>query len=304
MKPAVERKSSVKIAIVIIILIVIGYFTFRLIGSWHKRVVNNTIDRQKKVWQVETEALKEKIVDLQEELRLQKEEYVSEEKLFEAFSEDATLILPGEKINCDVLERQIKSFYSYLDQKDYIKAYKLENGTLGLFQEIKISLSEMIPTVIGETRDLFTLMRNLAHFYRVLGKKNLKLTKEILKNEAEIMEPTMAIFYAWFTHDESCRAEGLDPPSLKILYEYSGFFLNTIAGHSYLFRRDSNVRTLISYYSVLLLERSNERGLNPYGIDIRQFIGSLMYDVGNRKGLIYKKQYMSELQKLKKKYQI
>ena len=295
MEKTIERKRAVKIAVITIILVAIGYFAFR--------VIDTAIDRQRNVWQVETDALKEKIANLQEELRLQGG-IVSEEKLFEAFGEDAALILPGKKINCEVLERQIKAFYSHLDQKNYIKAYNLENGTSGLFQETEKDLTERPPTVIGETRDLFTLLRNLAHFYRVLGKKHLKLIQEVLKNEAEIIEPAMAIFYTWFTHDDDCKVEKVSPPSLKVLYEYSGFFLNTIGGRSYLFRRGSKVRTLINFYSVLILDRSNEQALNPYGIDIRQFIDFLTYDIGNKKGLIYQRQYMSELEVLRRKYQM
>jgi len=298
-----DRKVPVKIAVIIIIFLALGYVAFRLVGSWHKRVIDTAVDQQKKVWQVEEGALKEKIANLQEELRLQGG-IVSEEKLFEAFGDDATLIFPGGTVNCDVLERQIKALYSYLDQKDYIKAYNLENGTFGLFQETEKYLSEKPPTVIGETRDLITLLRNLAHFYRVLGKKRLILIQEILKNEADIIEPAMAIFFTWLTHDDDCKVEKVSPPSLKILYEYSGFFLNTIGGHSYLFRRDSKVRTLISYYSVLLLDRANEKALNPYGIDIRPFINFSTYDIGSRKGLIYQRQYMSELEVLKRKYQL
>jgi len=303
MKKLIEVKKSTKIVIITIILVIIGYLVFRVIGSWHKSAIDTAIDRQRKVWQVEADSLKEKIAILQEELRLQKEEIVSEEKLFEAFGEDAALIFPGKKINCDVLERQIKALYSYLDQKDYIKAYNLENGTSGLFQTTHKMLFERPPTTIGETRDLFTLLQNMAHFYRVLGKNRLKLIQEILKNEAEIIEPAMAIFYAWFTYDDDCKVEKTGPPSLKFLYEYSVFFLNTIGGRSYLFRRDSKIRTLISYYSVLILDRANEAALNTYGIDIRQFIDFLIYDVRNRKGLIYQRQYISALDELKKKYQ-
>ena len=303
MKKNFEKQSSIKLIVLIVILIIIGYLTFRLIGSWHKSVVDKAIGRQENIWRVETDALKEKIAILQEELRLHKDEYVSEEKLFEAFGDDATLIFPGKPINCDVLERQIKSFYRYLDQKDYIKAYHLENGTSGLFHAITKSLSETPPTVIGETRDMYAFLRNLAHFLRVLGKNRLKLIKDILKYEAELIEPAMAIFYARFTADD-CKVGEINPPPIDILYKYSGFFLNTIAGHSYLFRRDSKVRTLVGYYSVLILDRANDISLNPYGIDITQFLDSLVYDIGNRKELIYKRQYLEKLEELREKYKI
>jgi len=298
MEMSIKRKKTLKVAIIIIGVVAIGYIASRIIGNWHK----TEIDRQSKEWQVEFDTLKKTIANLHEELQLQKEGLVSEEKLVEAFGDGAGLILTGEKINCDVLKRQIKAFYSYLDQKDYIKAYRLENGTFGLFQDIQKKLTEMPPTIIWETRDLFTLLRNMAHFYRVLGKNRLKLIQEILKNEAEIIEPAMAIFHAWLTHDGECKVDKIDPPSLKILYEYSGFFLNTIGGRSYLFRRDSKVRTLISYYSTRILDRANAESLNPYGIDIRQFVDSLIYDIENRKGLIYQRQYITELEELKKKY--
>jgi hypothetical protein len=281
---------------IILIIIAIGYFAFRII----EKVIDVAIDRQAKVWQVETDMLIGKIANLEEELRLQKEGVVSEEKLIEVFGKDATLIFPDKKIECDVLKQRIEAFFSYLDQKDYIKAYRLENGTSGLFQEIQNKLTEKPPTVIWETRDLFTLLRNLAHFYRVLGKNRLKLIKDILENEAEIIEPAMAIFYAWLTHD-NCKLGKNNPPSLKILYEYSGFFLNTIAGRSYLIRRDSTVRTLVSYYSVMTLHRANEEALNPYGIDIRPFADSLSNDINSRKGLMYQRVYLSELEEFKKK---
>jgi len=300
MKKPIDRKKIGKIAVIIIILLAIGW----LIGNWHKKATDTAIDRQKKVWQVEEDALKETIASLQEVLRLQKEAIVPEETLFEAFGDDAALIFPDKKVDCDVLERQIKAFFRYLDQKDYIKAYNLEGGAFGLFRETEKILSEHPPTVIGETRDLFTLLRNMAYFYRVLGKNRLIRIQTVLEEEAEIIESAMAIFFAWSTHDEECKVDTAGPPSLRILYEYSGFFLNTIGGRSYLFRRDSKVSTLVSYYSVLLLDKANEKKLNQYGIDIRLFIDLLAHDIGNRKGLIYQRQYMSKLEELKAKYQM
>lgn len=299
MEKTIEKKRPLKIAIIIVILAAAGYFAFRII----EKVIDAAIDRQEKVWQVETDALAGKIARLEEELRLQREEIVSEEKLTEAFGKEPFLISPDKKIDCEALVRRMEAFCSYLDQKDYIKAYRLENGTAGLFQEIQNKLTEKSPTIVWETRDLITLLRNLAHFYRILGKNNLNLIKDILKNEAEIVEPAMGIFYAWCTHD-NCKWGKNNPPSLKMLYEYSGFFLSTIAGRSYLSRRDSKVGSLISYYSLLTLHRANAEALNSYGVDIRPFIGSLINDVGNRKGFLYQRQYLSELEELKKKYQM
>ncbi|MFC1816104.1 hypothetical protein ACFL0M_09210 [Thermodesulfobacteriota bacterium] len=295
---------SIKIFIILIILGVIGYFAYRQIGSWLKRGIDTAIVQERKVWQIEADVLKDKISSLQEELWQHREELVSKEKLLDVFGEDAILIFPGQKINCDELEGQIAAFYRYLDQKDYIKTYKLEKGTSELFQEMIMQLSEKLPVVIFETKDIFTLIRNMAHFYRVLGKNRIKLIKEILKNESEIIESVMATFFTWFTYGDRCKVNIMGHPSLKTLYKYSGFFLNTLAGRNYLFRRNSNVRILINYYSVLILDRANAETLNSHGIDIRPYIDFSIFNMRNRKGLIYQNLYLSELEKLKKKYQM
>lgn len=304
MEMLTRKKKPVTIAVIILILLALGYFLYRSINTWHKKGVDVAIERESKNWQLKADTLKEKIIYLQEELRLEKEAPISEDKLFDAFGEDAILIAAEEKMNCDIIERQIKAFFGYLDQKDYIKAYKLENGTSGLFQQTQKSLSQTPPTVVGEMRDLFTLIHNLAHFYRALGKNQLTLIQTIVENEADIIEPAMAIFYAWFSHDEPCEVNAMRPPPLKLLYEYAGFFLNTLGGRSYLFRRDSKLSALISYYSILVLDRAYDEALNPYGIDIRPFIDYLIYDIANRKGLIYQRKYMTKLEGLKQKYQM
>jgi hypothetical protein len=86
------------------------------------------------------------------------------------------------------------------------------------------------------------------------------------------------------------------------LYEYAGFFLNTLAGKSYLLRRDSKVRILTSYYCVLIVDRANDETLNRHGIDVRPHIDFLFYDIINQRVLVNKKQYLGKLVSLKEKY--
>jgi len=302
MEKPVDKKRTVKIAAITIIILAAGYLAFRLIESRKEEAIDAAVERQNQVWQTREEALNAEIALLQQELRLQRDRIVSEAKLFETFGEEAGLISPGKRLNCDILERQIRSLCSYLDELNYVRASNLANGTFGLLANTQKDLSEKTPTIIGETRDLFTLLRNMAFFYRTLGKKRLNLIKDILIREAEIVEPAMVVFYTWFTHEENCGLGELSPPPFKVLYEYAGFFLNTIGGRSYLYRRGSKIRTLTAYYSVLILDRANDRALNPYGIDIRKYIGYLASDIENMKGLLFQKQYLSELQVLMEKY--
>ena len=112
----------------------------------------------------------------------------------------------------------------------------------------------------------------------------------------------IAAFYSYYTSNDCCKEKNQACPSLKLLYEYSGFFLNTIAGRSYLLRRDSKVRSLITYYSIQLLDKANDAVLNDNGLDIRPHIELSMNDISNQKNLVYRKSYLAKLQRLKEKY--
>jgi hypothetical protein len=159
------------------------------------------------------------------------------------------------------------------------------------------------PSITDETASLYNLYRNMAHFFRVLGKKRVNFTRDVLQNEDEILESVMQTFYLWAT-DETTDKEKTGQPTLKTLYTYSGFFLNTLAGKSYLFRRNSKIRILTTYYSILILDRANDQQLNPAGIDIRPHIEFLLNDLQNQIGLIHQKQYLSQLLQLADKYNL
>jgi hypothetical protein len=157
------------------------------------------------------------------------------------------------------------------------------------------------PSITDETVSLYNLYRNMAHFFRILGKKRVNLVRDVLQNEGEILESAMQTFYSWTTY-EAGDISLTGQPSLQTMYAYSGFFLNTLAGRSYLLRRDSKIRILTTYYSVLILDKANDEKFNSAGIDIRPHIEFLLNDFEGQIGLIYHKQYVSELQKLAEKY--
>jgi hypothetical protein len=114
----------------------------------------------------------------------------------------------------------------------------------------------------------------------------------------------MATFFSFYTSDKCCKEELQGCPSMGLLYEYAGFFMNTMAGRSYLLRRDSRIRILTTYYCVLILDKANEQILNHNGIDIRPHIDFSINDISNQKNLIYRKQYLTKLQSLKEKYKM
>jgi hypothetical protein len=200
------------------------------------------------------------------------------------------------------IERQILAFFEYLDERPYIQSYKFEGGTYLQYQIALKNLSSKLPIVTGEMASLYNMIRNVAHFYRTMGKKRVYATRQVLQNESEIMESVMKAFYQWFTMESSGPSALAGRPSPEVMYEYAGYLLNTLGGRSYLLRRNPKVRALTGFYCVLALDKANELELNSKGIDIRPYIKSSLMEVKNQIGLIFQKEYITKLNELNLKY--
>ena len=293
----------IKVGIVVAIVAIVAYFGYNLFSSWHKESLE-TAKRQERVeWEKRTKELMEKVTGLEEEFTSVKGESIPERKLKEVFGSDAAIVKEEEPLGFEEIEQQIKAFFTYLDEQDYVQAYQFKGGTYQQFQLVLQKLSANPPNITEETTSLYNLYRNMAHFFRVMGKKRVNLTRDVLQNEGEILESAMQTFYLWAT-DETADREKTGQPTLKTLYTYSSFFLNTLAGKSYLLRRNSKIRLLTTYYSVLILDRANDEQLNPVGIDIRPHIEFLLNDLQSQIGLIHQKQYLAELIQLADKYKL
>ena len=199
-------------------------------------------------------------------------------------------------------DKLVNDFFAYLDHQDYVKPYHLSGGSREQFFQICKSLFADSPITIRETDSLQYLLKNVFHFYRTLGKKRIILINDILKNESDIVEPLMRLFYLRFVAPDRISTDGAACPTLEQLYEYVSFFLETLGGRSYLFRRDPRIRILAQYYCVLMIDAANDQGHNPNGIDIRPHIRHMLDEISDQKNLIYKSQYLIALEKLKQKY--
>jgi len=195
---------------------------------------------------------------------------------------------------------EVKKFFEYLDRQDYIKAYALEKGTYTHFCKLLSILSSHPPVVSGEMRDMSLLIRNMAHFCRVAGQKNIALFKDILSHEKDILEPTTELLYEWILAEIAAESGEIELTG-EGLYEYAAFFLNTIAGKAYLMRRDSKTRILSIYYSVLVVDGADRKNLNRYGFDILPVIHHLSDDVSMYGGLKHRDKYLEQLNSLKKR---
>jgi len=260
-------------------------------------------EKEKIRWEVERAKLKKEIVDLQDEIALHREEIVPGERLEEVFGKDAADLARADTVRtCQGMDRQILTFFSYLDRQPYIRQAGLEAGAYAQYLRIVDALSRNPPLILEETKDNYSLVRNVAHFFRVLGKENVLLIRRTLAEEPEILEPLAALFYDWTVSADRCKEGIQGRASPETLYEYTAFFLNTLAGRSYLLRRDARVRTLTTYYCILTLDLANRKTLNRYGVDIRPFIDSTIQDIRNMRGLLFAKHYLDTLEELKREY--
>lgn len=198
---------------------------------------------------------------------------------------------------------KIESFYSHLDQQPYMQTFNLPQSSKEYFTSLIHRLASQPPVVTRETDDLFTILKNTAHFFRIIGKDNILLIKGIIDQEKDSFEEILAALYALTNKPDCLKTQlGLDIPA-SVFYDYSGFFLNTMGGRLYLFRRDSMSRMVVNYYAIRLIDRSNQAGTNSHGIDIRSAITLLIEEIensGNR--LRLKEEYLEELYALQEKY--
>ncbi len=293
--------KAIKVGLVVAIIGIAAYFGYNLFSSWHKESIETAKRHERVAWEKRTKELMEKVTGLEEEMASIKGETIPEGKLKEVFGSESAAVKEEETLDFEDIEQQIKAFFTYLDEQDYVQAYALKDGTYGQFQVVLKKMSATLPSITDETVSLYNLYRNMAHFFRVLGKKRVNLVRDVLQNEGEILESAMQTFYRWATY-EAGDISVTGQPSLQTLYAYSGFFLNTLGGRSYLLRRDSKIRILTTYYSVLILDKANDEKFNSAGIDIRPHIEFLLNDFEGQMGLMYHKQYVSELQQLAEKY--
>lgn len=198
---------------------------------------------------------------------------------------------------------EVNSFYTHIDQQPYVQKYHLKEPSKVHFSKLLQKLIDNPPVVLRETDDLFTLLQNTAHFFRLLGKENIKLLKEILSSEQNSLEHTLKSFYSLTYTPEYLKQEySLSIPP-HALTDYAAFFLNTMGGRLYLFRRDSHSRMLVSYYSIMTIDRANKEGNGGHGIDLRPAIASLIEEIENGgRHLQLREEYLDALYDLQEKY--
>ncbi len=207
-----------------------------------------------------------------------------------------------DKTYCERMEQEIQDYFKYLNGKGYVRHLGEGLDTNVQFKAMIRKLSAKLPVPAGEGIDSSIINDNIFLFFRILDKNDFRLIRDIVKNEGENLETVLDLFYRWATVGSRCPdPEGIRP-SRDVLYHYAGFFLNTIGGRSYLFRRPLGLRLLCSYYSLLILQEADKQGRNAYGIDVLPFISPLAREIALYPDFRFKQIYLKNLEEMEKEY--
>ncbi len=213
---------------------------------------------------------------------------------------------PGteEIIICAQPTQQLNSFYKHLDTQSYMATYELTTPSQKHFTALVKKLLANPPQVARESDDLYSILKNTAHFFRISGKDNIFMMKGILDHEKGRLEQILADYYLLVTTpdcDQSPYASGIDNAAL---YEYACFFLNTMGGRLYLFRRDSQSRMVVTYYAILLIDQANRHQNNRHGISLKPSVDMLIAEMESGGSALKKLEvYLDTLYDLKERYQ-
>lgn len=203
---------------------------------------------------------------------------------------------------CSKAQEGVQDFFRYLDHERYVQALEGDVQTYARFRRIMAKLASHPPFPAGEGMNSMMMTRNIYHFYRLLDREEIRLIREIMKQEADSLELNLATFYKWLTLPERCPDPDGTRPSLDVLYQYAGFFLNTIGGRAYLFRRPLPVRLLVSYYAVRIIHEADKRGKNSYGLDVFPEIEPLAREISIYPDFHFQNDYLHTLAELQNYY--
>jgi hypothetical protein len=204
---------------------------------------------------------------------------------------------------CARIERDVRDFFSYLDEQDYVRRLTRDADAWSVFVRALGKLADRPPVPAGEGLEPAVMTRNIYHLYRVLDDREIHLAKDVIEHEGDTLELNLDILYQWLTLGGRCPdPQGLRP-SQTVLYRYAGFFMNTIGGRAYLFRRATWLRLLLSYYAVLILHEADREGINRYGIDVLPMAQKVRDEVARYGGYHFQGAYLERLDAVAGYYQ-
>ncbi len=171
--------------------------------------------------------------------------------------------------DCDAAFARVQALCARLDDRDYVRDWKLPGGVLGLVVGVSNDLAARPPADTSGSKDPDALAHGVAHLYRVLGEERLARLLTLVRSEPEMAEPMAMALYRWTAARERCGPGVPAPMALRAQYDYAAYFVRSVGGQAYLRRRPPRLEALASLYAVLTLDAAISAGHDPLGIDLR-----------------------------------
>jgi hypothetical protein len=179
----------------------------------------------------------------------------------------------SEPANCEQVEQDLVALCREIDGWPSIRDRIVGGGSCSVLRQAAEELASRPPAVSGELKSYPTILANVFHLFRSLGRKRVVLLRDMV-NETSVRgvdEPAAMVLYRWLISRENCDGESV--VGFRPLYEYAGFLTDTLGGRAFMGRRSPRQEALIGFYTLLILDRAVETRFNPNGIDPRLELG-------------------------------
>lgn len=303
MLPSDRPKKAVFTLVILCVLAGAGFLGYQKFMDWHEKTLETALSVQQQEFAEKEAALIAETERLEAALVQQAPPQAAPERLAEIFGTPEAGTPESPEDTCVSIAKRLQHFFTYLE------THAPEPASSGFLEfpqgmvRLLARISARLPMITDETKDIISLKHNEAHFFRVLGKEGIQDVLKLMAADEDVLEPALADFYAYYVEKNCCTAESGAPcASLDTLYTYAGFFLETFAGKSYLFRRSARQRVLAEYYAVRILDRAGAAGINPYGIDIRPHIDRTLDSLRSQTPFLFQDAYETTLLELREKY--
>lgn len=296
------KRTPIFLVLALVIIGAIGVLLILNRDVLVEKITEKPIADERQAWMQRTQEL-ENIILQMEEAKEAKPLFPSE-RFSQAFGPTSPLVRGAspKSMECRQLEESLRTFCSYLDATEILRSQKTYHDSWALLSDILATVERTLPPVSGEAYRPSIIIENSFYFFRLLRKEKINIARDVLRYEADLAEPLIGVLYYWLFVGRQCDELPSSESTLRMMYNYAAFFLNTLGGHSYLYRRDSKIRALTSYYANLVIHEANLRGLNEVGLDLRFFLPLTFNEIQSRNDLLYTEEYLETLSDLQLHY--
>jgi hypothetical protein len=296
------KRTPIFLVLVLVIIGAIGVLLTLKRDVLVEKITEEPIAAERQAWMQRTQELENIILQMQEEKEAKP--LFPSERFSQAFGPTSPLVRGAspKSMECRQLEESLRTFCSYLDATEILRSQKTYRDSWALLSDILATVERTLPPVSGEAYRPSIIIENSFYFFRLLRKEKINIARDVVRYEADLAEPLIGILYYWLFVGRQCDELPSSESPLKMMYNYAAFFLNTLGGHSYLYRRDSKIRALTSYYANLVIHEANLQGLNEAGLDLRFFLPLTFNEIQSRNDLLYTEEYLETLSDLQLHY--